>query len=318
MKYLNCTDFQLHNSAVCLGKFDAVHIGHQKLLSYAVEQKARGLTPVVFTFSVHPGTLRGKKELELIYTEEEKRSVMEKLGIEVFLSYPFDEAMFAMEAPQFVEEILIKKMDAKAVIVGTDFHFGRNRSGDAALLRRLMEPYGFEVTVFDKVVKDGEAVSSTRIREAVHQGDMKLVRELMGRPYDIMGEVVHGKQLGRSLGMPTANITLERHKLLPPNGVYVSRTYVNGKAYEGISNVGVKPTVAKEQEKLLETYLFEYAGDLYGKRLRVELLHYERPEQRFSSISELKVRMEKDVSYGKNYFREQSLKMDGIDSSDRP
>ena len=207
-----------------------------------------------------------------------------------------------MEPEQFVKEILVDKLDAKVVVIGEDFRFGYKRRGDAQLLKELSSQYGYEVQVFEKVRVDGEIVSSTNIRKAIEDGNMEFAERMLGEPYSLSGEVVHGKKLGRELGMPTANVIPDKQKLLPPFGVYASKTLVDGIWYDGITNIGVKPTITEEKVRLAETFLFDYHGDLYGKEIRTNLYHFEREERKFESIDALKAQMEEDCQFGKEFF----------------
>lgn len=302
MEYVNHTNFQFQNTAVSLGKFDGVHIGHQKLMDCILDYKEKGLKAVVFSFLIHPSTLLGGKEMSLIMTEEEKKRKLDKMGVDALVSYPFSKETLSMEPEQFVKEILVDKLDAKVIAIGENFHFGHNRRGDANLLKELSAIYGYEVQVFKRVKIAGERVSSTWIRKCISEGNMEYVQKLLGEPYSLSGEVIHGQKLGRTLGMPTANVIPEKYKLLPPFGVYASKTCIDGIWYEGITNIGVKPTITEEKVKLAETFLFEYQGDLYGKEIRTDLYCFSRPEQKFNSIEELKVQMEKDCHFGKEYF----------------
>ena len=244
------------------------------------------------------------KEVNLIYTEEEKKNLLEHMGMDVLVSYPFDKASLSMEPEDFVRDILIEKLDAKVIVVGSDFRFGHNRRGDVKLLEELSLKYGYQLQVFEKVTMEGDIVSSTRIRSELSKGKMELAARLLGEPYSITGEVVHGRKLGRTIGMPTINMALPKEKLLPPNGVYASITEIDGKEYQGVTNIGVKPTVGAEEERLAETYIFDYRGDLYGRVLKVSLYAYERPEKKFASVEELKQQMERDKEFGKGYFLE--------------
>lgn len=302
MEYVNHTNFHFQNTAVSLGKFDGIHKGHQKLMNCILEQKKKGLKAVAFSFLVHPGSLLGNKKMSLILTEEEKKNKLEKMGIDVLVSYPFSRETLSMEPEQFIEEILIGKLDAKVIAVGENFRFGHERKGDVELLRKYASKYGYELHVFARFKVDGERVSSTWIRECIAEGNMEYIQNLLGQPYSIKGEVVHGKKLGRTLGMPTANVVPDKQKLLPPYGVYASKTLVDGVWYEGITNIGVKPTVTDESGKIAETFLFDYKGDLYGKEIQTNLYYYQRPEQKFESIDALKIQMEKDCLDAKRYF----------------
>ncbi len=305
MEYVNHMNFQFQNTAVSLGKFDGVHIGHQKLMDCILLHKEDGLKAVVFSFLIHPNILLGGKEMSLIMTEEEKRQKLSKMGVDVLISYPFSKEMLSMEPEQFIKEILVDKLDVKVVAIGENFHFGHNRRGDAKLLKELAPQYGYEVQVFERVKIAGERVSSTWIRECIGEGNVEYVQNLLGEPYSISGEVVHGKEIGRALGMPTANVIPDKQKLLPPFGVYTSKTLVDGIWYEGITNIGVKPTITEEKVKLAETYLFDYQGNLYGKEIRTNLYYYQRPEQKFDSIEALKAQMEKDCQAAKEYMKRQ-------------
>ena len=303
MEYVNYTNFHFQNTAVSLGKFDGIHIGHQRLMDCILSYKEKGLKAVVFSFLVHPGALLGGSELSLSLTEKEKQYKLRKMGIDVLVSYPFSKEMLSMEPEQFIKEILVEKLDAKVIVIGEDFRFGHKRRGDAALLREFASQYGYEVQVFEKVRIEGEIVSSTNVRKAVQEGNMGVVQQMLGEPYSITGEVVHGRKLGRELGMPTANVIPDKQKLLPPSGVYVSRTLVDGIWYEGITNIGVKPTITEEKIKLAETFLFDYHGDLYGKEIRTNLYYFERPEQKFDSLDALKKQMEEDCRQGREYLK---------------
>ena len=303
MEYVNHTDFHFENTAVSLGKFDGIHKGHQKLMDCVLQQKKKGLKAVTFSFLVHPGTLLAGKEMSLILTEEEKKRKLEKMGMDVLVSYPFSKETLSMEPEDFIKDILVDKLDAKVVVVGANFRFGHNRRGDAELLKQYALKYGYEVQVFDRFKVEEERVSSTWIRKCIAEGNVDYVQTLLGEPYSISGEVVHGKKLGRELGMPTANVVPEKQKLLPPLGVYVSKTLVDGIWYEGITNIGVQPTVTEESGKIVETFLFDYKGDLYGKEIRTNLYYFERPEQKFESIEALKEQMEKDCLAAREYLK---------------
>lgn len=301
------TDFQLHNSAVTLGKFDGLHKGHQKLIHKIVDLKKDGYTSVMFTFMFHPSTLFSNKEIDLIYTEEEKRIKLEQSGLDVMISYPFTNETASMEAEDFVKDVLVDRIDAKVIVVGDDFHFGHNRRGDVALLKELSKKYGYEVISYEKVNFHDEVVGSTSIRHEIEQGNMELANELLGRPYSIIGEVLHGRKIGRTLGVPTTNLIPSSDKLLPPNGVYASRTIIDGKSYEGVTSIGYKPTVGADKSRGVETFIFDYDADLYGKIIEVEIYGFERGEVKFDSLDELKEQMQKDIIFAKDYFNKNSL-----------
>ncbi len=298
MEYIQGTTefFIPEHTAVTLGKFDGVHKGHQKLIHQILNLRKDGLKSVVFT------TNPGKKQLLL--TEEEQRDILFRQGADYVIRCPFIPQISHMEPEAFIDRILIGQLHAKKIVVGTDFRFGYQRRGDCNLLINLQEKYGYQVIVMQKEKRGSRDISSTYIREELEKGDMALVNELLGYPFPIMGEVSHGRKVGRTLGMPTANLIPPDEKLLPPNGVYISKTAVDGREYTGITNIGYKPTVGKTAFRGAETYLFHFEQDLYGKRIEVQLYQYVRPEKKFQSLEELTERIKVDISLGKEYFHE--------------
>ena len=211
-----------------------------------------------------------------------------------------------MEPEDFIREILVKQLRAAYVVVGPDFHFGHNRKGNPELLRQAGTQYGFEGEILSKETREERPISSTWIREVLQEGNIEKVNELLGYRYFVLGEVVHGRQLGRTWGLPTINQVPEDGKLLPPFGVYASKTFIKGKTFYGISNVGVKPTVEVPFAGV-ETYLFDCDEDLYGEEARVEFYHFVRPECKFDSVEELKAQIQRDAGSGKRYFEKRGL-----------
>lgn len=295
-------DLRLQNTAVSLGKFDGVHRGHRLLIDRILKEKEKGYTSVVFTFSLHPMSLFSDKELELIDTEEEKIEKLQNLGVDVLISYPFTKETANTEPEDFVRKVLVEQLDAKVIVVGSDYRFGKQRKGDVELLRKLSLEYGYELVVYDKLQIKHHIVSSTLIRNEISAGHMEFVEELLGEPYKVEGEVVYGNQIGRTIGAPTVNQLVSSTKLMPPNGVYASRVRMNGKIYDGVTNIGYKPTVTDKKVKGVETHIFDYEGDLYGKNIIVELLHYTRAEKRFASVDELKQQIQKDSNMAREYL----------------
>lgn len=303
MKYIaGITDFKLKNSAVSLGKFDGIHLGHQLLLNKVLELKELGYQAAMFTFFYNPRNLFSDKEIELIYTEEEKKYLLEQKGFDVLVSYPFTQETASMEPEDFIKEVLVEKLDAKVIVVGADFCFGHKRRGNVDLLREKSKEYGYELIVFDKMKIEDEVISSSYIRSKIAEGDMEQVTKLLGRPFSIIGEVMHGRKIGRTLGFPTTNLIPPSSKLLPPNGVYASMTNINGVNYPGLTNIGNNPTVGITPEKRVETYIFDFDSDLYGSTIEVLLYSHERPEMSFRSVEDLKNQMNKDIIFGRKYF----------------
>ena len=298
-------------SVVTLGKFDGVHEGHRLLMDEVLRRgRDDGLRTIVFTFDVSPQNRLGVSHTKSIMTNRERFLCLEELGIDTLIECPFTKDIQTMEAEVFVRKILLEKLHAAAIVVGDDFRFGRGRAGNAAFLSGMADKYRgagdgleFSVCVIGKK-KDpvsGREISSTWIREEIQKGRMEEAEKLLGRPYFLLGEVVHGRQLGRTLQIPTINQIPPQEKLLPPNGVYFSSTQIGGRTWNGITNIGTKPTVAGDQVTA-ETHLFGCSADLYGKEASVELLHYHRPEHRFSSVTELKEHMEADIRAARDYM----------------
>ena len=291
------TEFQVQEeTAISIGKFDGLHQGHQLLVERIVKKKQEGLKALIFTFDF------GDRPVLLL--PEERREMLRKWGVDYLLECPFVESISHMEAEEFVRKILVERLHVRYLAVGTDFRFGCQRRGDYRLLQRLSAECGYEVEVVEKACWQGEEISSSRIRRELEQGRMELVNQLLGYAYSVTGEVLHGRKIGRTLGMPTTNIVPSERKLLPPNGVYATRTVIAGELFEGITNIGYKPTVGAEPRKGVETYLFDLDRNLYGEILTVRFYGYERPERKFDSLEELKKRFGQDVEWGRTYFGE--------------
>lgn len=298
-------EFRLKNTAVSLGKFDGVHLGHRLLIERIIQEKSKGLLSVVFTFALHPMSLFSDKELELIDSEAEKIKKLDKLGVDVLISYPFTQETANTEPEEFVRKILVEQLDVKLIVVGSDYRFGKKRKGDVDLLQKLSKQYGYEVIVYEKLKIEEHIVSSTLIRNEIAMGHMEFAQELLGEPFLIEGEVVYGNQLGRTIDVPTMNQLVPEKKLMPPNGVYASRVHIDNQIYHGVTNVGYKPTVTKEKNKGVETHIFDFEGNLYAKTIELELLHYIRPERRFASLEELKKQIQQDSACAREYLLQQ-------------
>lgn len=303
MRHINeTTDFKLQNSVVTLGKFDGLHIGHQMLLNHVLELKQKGYNSVMFTFSLHPYNLFSESEIKLIYTSEEKYYHLKQMGFDVLVTYPFTRETAMLEPEYFIKKVLVDQLDAKVIVVGADYCFGNNRKGNVDLLKQYAKEYGYKVYAYDKLHYDGQVVSSTRVRDELSNGHLDEVENLLGRPFSIRGEVVHGRRLGRTFGMPTINIQPPEDKLLPPNGVYCSTMIIDGVKRYGVTNIGYKPTVGSEPRPGVETYILDFEGDLYNRKVEVNLHHYLRPEMKFASVEELKTQMRKDLEQAIEIF----------------
>ncbi len=282
-------------TAVTLGKFNGLHLGHQKLVNRTKEFGRQDLKSVVFTLNF---ASRG-----MLLTTEERFHMLEEAGIDYLVDCPFVPEIANMEPEEFVRSVLIERLHARKVIVGADFRFGHDRKGDVHLLKELEKIYDFQTEIIRKKLLNGREISSTYVRECLGQGEMEKAASLLGYSYFVTGEVLHGRHIGSRLLVPTVNLVPTTRKLLPPNGVYLSRTHVNGRTLNGITNIGYKPTVG-EKFRGVETYLFDFDEDLYGCDIRVELLHYLRQEKKFDSIDDLRRQMKKDIACGREYFHE--------------
>ena len=296
MEYITSSDFHFKNTAVALGKFEGIHRGHQLLMDEVKKQELYGLQSVVFTFDRPTRlTLTGDTKYKQIKT------ILEKRGINILIEHPFTKEFAALTPERFIREVLVEKVGAKVIVVGTDFHFGKNRSGSILDLENLEEECGYHLIVVEKLQLDGKDISSTRIRASLEKGDMEEASALLGRNYSVSGEIIHGNALGRTIQVPTINQKVPSFKLLPPNGVYVSKIHWNDEVYYGITNIGTKPTVNDTSEKTVETNIFDFDKDVYGEKMVVELLHYHRKESRFSSVEALQTQLFKDIEFGKQF-----------------
>lgn len=280
-----------NGTAVALGVFDGVHIGHRAVISAAAEKRAKGLSPAVFTFKSPSVTTKG--DGRVLYTDEKKRECFESLGVEVLYSPDFSK-LRDMSAEQFVDEILVGKLCACAVCCGESFRFGKNASADVGALKKMCAERGIEVTVVLPVDYDGETVSSTRIKKCLADGDIKSANAMLGEELSYALPVIHGRQLGRTLNFPTVNQLLPTELILPKFGVYLTRVLYGGKEYRGVSNIGVKPTVGAVSP-LIETHILGLCEDLYGKIIKVSLVDFIRPERKFESIEALKRCVDQDI-----------------------
>jgi riboflavin kinase/FMN adenylyltransferase len=290
-------------TAVSIGKFDGVHLGHRRLLEELLDQKEKGLLAAVFTFDPYPEVFFGFGSKQILTTREEKEQIFEKMGIDLLVEFPFNAKSAATPSREFVSNFLCKQMRARFIAAGPDLSFGDHGSGNFALLEEMAPEYGFKAKKIEKIIMDDNVVSSTLIRRLIDTGEVTTAARYLGEPYMIRGRIVHGKALGRRIGIPTLNQTPPEDKLLPPFGVYYSDVLIGDKKYCGMTNIGVKPTVSDEKRVTVETYLYAFKGDIYGETATVQLLTHRRPEMKFSSVEELKHTMEQDIQAGREYHK---------------
>lgn len=287
--------FHTMGTTVALGKFDGIHLGHQLLIDGLNKEKLKGRRALVFTFGSNPNSVLSGGLQKNIYTSKEKEMYFANLGIDILLEYPFTKEFASISPEDFVYQCLVRQLGVRSIYVGEDFRFGRGRMGNVALLKSLGEEYQFVVNALPKKTLHGKVVSSTIIRDML-ESNFHVANEMLGNPYFIYGEVVHGQHLGHTIGFPTINQMIPEQKLVPAFGVYASRVKLDGYYYKAISNLGKKPTIACQHQTSLETYILDYDGDLYGQQLQTELLYYIRPEEKFDSLDALKEQIGNDIA----------------------
>ncbi|MCM1193590.1 MAG: riboflavin biosynthesis protein RibF [Butyrivibrio sp.] len=298
----NTTDFYLEKeTAVAIGKFDGVHIGHRRLLEEILSLKRRGLAACVFTFDPAPAVLFGQSDGLDLTTREEKRLLFERMNIDILIEFPMRAETAAILPGEFVREILAKRMNTRFVAAGNDLSFGAGGRGGADLLRKLGPELGFRVKTIEKMCLEGREVSSTYLRSKVEEGDLVAAEKLMGMPYMVAGRVTEGKHIGRTLGFPTVNIIPGPDKLLPPAGVYYSSVRAGGRTYRAVSNVGCKPTVTSEGIIGIESYLYRFDREIYGEDIEVYLHAFRRPERQFEDREALKRQLKEDIVAGEKW-----------------
>ena len=283
-------------SAVALGVFDGVHLGHRAILGLAVSQAGSGdMRSVACTFDPHPMEILQPERAPLsITTLEERLALIQDCGLDAAVVLPFTRELAAMEPEAFVKDVLVTRLGARDVVVGFNHRFGRGARGDAALLRSLGERLGFRTHVADPLLVDGVAVSSTEIRGALQRGDLSVASRLLGRPYTLSGTIGHGAGRGRTLGFPTANVVPSRPVLVAP-GVYACTAEVAGRKERAVVNVGVRPTFG-ETALAVEAYLLDFSGDIYGQTMTLTFASRIREERRFPSVDALRAQIEADAA----------------------
>jgi len=302
---LSKIDKKFSGSIITLGNFDGLHLGHQELIRKIIlrAEETGGLSMVV-TFRPHPlKILAPEKCPPLISIYEEKIQLLEKLGIDVLVKIPFTLDFSAMEPRDFVKNILVNILGAKEIFVGYNYRFGKGRKGNILMLRDLGNELGFIVREVEQVSLNGEVISSTRIRQLLINGDVEHAARLLGRPYALCGIVVKGDGRGRGLGFPTANI-VSRHTIIPSDGVYAVRLFVRDKYYNGIVNIGMRPTF-DAKSMAIEVHIFDFDEDIYGEELTVYFAGKIRDERKFSSVEALINQINADINSAKNRLSQQ-------------
>ncbi|MFT3991967.1 MAG: bifunctional riboflavin kinase/FAD synthetase [Luteolibacter sp.] len=290
---------------LALGVFDGVHVGHQAVIARAVEAaRHKGGIAGLVTFDPHPIRViaPAKAPTALLATLGHKAQIVKALGMDLFIPLHFDVEFSRMEAAEFIKELLAAPV--KTLAIGEDWRFGHHRGGDLEFLKHASEKYGFRLEAVPPVMLDGDRISSTRIRQAIRDGNLEDSARMLGRPYSLSGNVIHGKQLGRTIGFPTANLDIGEAQL-PPDGVWaVIVRLPGGRVVPGVANLGSRPTVSGSG-RLLEAHLFDFSGDLYDQEVEVEFRHHLRPEMKFPSFDDLKNQIAQDAIAARAFLEAQ-------------
>ena len=306
-------DKNIEKTAVALGNFDGIHIGHQALIKKAVEvAKAKGIKSAVFTFTNHPrNVMSGKNVVKNVLYEEDKFKVLEDMGIDYLFTLDFDDAIMKQTPESFVDDNLLGAFNMDTAICGFNFTYGYKAGGTAETLKAESIAKNFDVHVMNPVTLNDQVVSSTLIRGRIEAGHVDEALQFLGRPYCVKGEVLHGNQLGRTMGFPTCNILVDDAMVAPANGVYVTRCMVDGQWYPAVTNVGHKPTVGN-YEKNVETNILDFDSNIYGKEICVEFYEKIRDEKKFETLDELIAEIGRNKDYARNFHK--NMKAIGIDT----
>lgn len=290
---------------VTIGTFDGVHIGHQKIIEKLIQEtKKADCESLILTFFPHPRmVLNGSSSIKLLNTINEKSILLEKMGLDNLVVHPFDKKFSNLSAEEFVKTILVDSFNLKKIIIGYDHRFGNNRAANIDDLISFGKKYDFEVEQISAQEIDSVSVSSTKIRDAITDGNMIVANEFLGYDYILSGKIITGKQLGRTIGFPTANIKIEEnYKLIPKNGVYIVKSHLQEKTVFGIMNIGLNPTVNGE-DLSIEVHFLDFEADLYNKNITVSVIARIRDEQKFTSIDLLKAQIQEDKNYAISFIK---------------
>lgn len=296
-------------TVLTLGVFDGLHLGHQRIMQTVVESaRINQLVPTVITFDPHPrAVLHPENAPPLLQTLDQRLANFEVLGIEQAIVIRFDKEFAGTDAEVFLRDIVYERLQAREVFLGRGFAFGKNRGGNIELLREMSRRLGFFADEVPEVRLRRTRISSSKIRQLLSEGRVNLARRMLGRPYGVEGQIIHGFERGRTIGFPTANLH-PHNRVIPKYGVYATATLIDGKWRRSITNVGIRPTFDDANNPSIESYVFDFDGDLYGDVLRVRFLHRIRDERKFSGIEELKAQIEKDTRPALEYFSHAGVK----------
>jgi riboflavin kinase/FMN adenylyltransferase len=285
------------NTFLTIGTFDGLHIAHKQIINKVIEKsKIENGRSVILTFEPHPRSiLNGRKEIFLLLNLDEKLDILGKFDIDLLIVLKFDKDLSNMPADKFFEEIIINKIGIREIIVGYDHYFGKDRQGNIELLKNIQSRYNFSLSIIDPIRLNGEAVNSTSIRRKLLEGNIEYANKLLGRPYSLSGKVIKGDKRGEILGFPTANIlSSDPLKLIPRNGVYLVKIYIDDNNYYGFLNIGTRPTFSESDQISIEVHVFDFNLNIYNKGVVIEFLYYIREEIKFTSSKELIAQMNLD------------------------
>ena len=289
---------------ISLGMYDGVHRGHERII-YALKSIAeeKNYSSGIFSFWSHPRRIINPEyELKLLTSIEEKIEILEKKGLDFLFLQEFNEDFKNLDAEDFVEQILVKKINVRHVIIGKDHCFGKDRRGDFSLLEKLGKRWGFVVEKLELELFENDNISSTKIREALENGDINKANDMLGYHYSISGEVVHGKKIGRTIGFPTANISVDDMKLLPKKGAYIVEVWLRNQQYKGMLSIGTNPTVGGDKLSV-EVNILDFKGDIYGERLSLKFRDFLHEEIKFENLEKLIERLKQDKKITENFFK---------------
>lgn len=300
MEHIYSKDFKMDNTCVAFGQFDGLHRGHRAVIDKLVEQEGKNLTSVLLSFDYNPTNIFGVNKV--IYTEEEKEFILSEDSPQVMVSYPFTSEIGDMEPDVFIKNILVDKLGVKVVVAGENCKFAKDCSGDIDTLKHFSSIYGYDVVCVKTIKENGQAITTNVIRNAFDEGLLDEANKLLGHTFTMIGEVVHGKALGRTVGMPTANLGVPENKIMPNNGVYATLSEIDDKFVQGLTNIGQRPSVDDHSYVTIETFLLDFSQNIYGKKLALEIHSYIRGVVKFNNIEEVKIQVDKDIQSIRAYL----------------
>jgi len=290
--------FKGSNTCLAIGTFDGLHKGHQLIINQAIKEARKNNYPAaVLSFHPHPlEIIAGKMPPPSVVSRSQKISILEDMGIDYYFEQEFNQEFAQLKPEEFINQILLDKIRVKTIVVGDDFRFGYKNEGNVEILKEMGKLHSYRAKIISQLHASDDRISSTRIRTLLKKGKIKNAEKLLGRPYQICGEVIHGKKRGRKLGFPTANLNLETNYILPPEGVYAVQVQYKGQEYVGAANLGYNPTF-NNQDISFEVFILDFKGNLYNQRLCVDLIEFIRGEKDFAVKEELIEQMKQDILY---------------------